>query len=140
MPEISREMARSLVSKFTAFAPLPQAKEGLALTIDTLIACARSEVHAKRIIEEIVDAPGDPVRWPSPERIRTVAWALLTDSEKRTHCKHCDGLGWRSAPLTIKGIEYANSVRCACNGGRLPAQPRDGKLASAAEAMEEVVW
>lgn len=118
MPEIDRETARALVGTFTAFAPLPQATEGLSLTINTLIASARSEAHARRIVNEIVDAPGDPARWPSPERIRSVAWALLTEAEKANPCQKCAGSGFMHTEKIIGGVAYDFSVPCSC---RAPA-------------------
>lgn len=143
MPEISRDTAKSLVSQFTAFAPLPQAREGLTLTIDTLIASARSESHARRIVAEIVDAPGDPARWPSPDRIRSVAWALLTESEKAAPCQECGGSGWRHFVRMVGGVPLDFSTECSCRP-RAPAVAssprRDGKMSSAAETMEDVTW
>lgn len=143
MPEISRDTAKSLVSQFTAFAPLPQAREGLTLTIDTLIAAARSEGHARRIVAEIVDAPGEPARWPSPDRIRSVAWALLTDSEKTTPCQECGGTGWKHFTRSYGGVPLDFSTECSCRP-RAPivasSVKRDGKMSSAAETMEDVTW
>lgn len=135
LPSITRDVARALVGQFTAFAPMPQATEGLTLTIDTLISCARSEAHARATVKAIIESPGDPLRWPSPDRIRAVAWSMLSESDRRTNCEVCNGTGWRSKPIVLKGITYDNSVRCACNGGRLPVP--DGKMAA---ASEEVVW
>lgn len=142
MPEITREIARALVGQFTAFAPLPQAKEGLTLTIDTLIASARSEGHARSIVRDIVDAPGDPARWPSPDRIRSVAWSLLTESEKITPCHRCGGSGFIHTVKTIGGIPYDFSALCSCRPGSQSSPPtkQDRKLAASAEVMEDVVW
>lgn len=145
MPKITRETAQKLVGQFTAFAYLPQSNEGLTLTIDTLIASARSEGHAKAIVQEILDAPGDPPIWPPPHRIRKVAWDLLTDDEKSSGCcERCNGSGFVHTVKRIKGVPYDFSEECSC---RVPATPqsttkpvRDGRMASAADAMEGVVW
>ncbi len=136
MPEITREAARALVGQFTAFAPLPQATEGLTLTIDTLIACARSEAHAKRIVREIVEAPGDPARWPAPERIRSVAWSLLSDGEKNTNCERCGGSGFVHVVRVIKGVplDFADTCSCRQRVALAVDKPkRDSKMAAIAE-------
>lgn len=146
MPEIDRDTAKALVSAFTAFAPLPQAMEGLTLTINTLIAAARSVAHARAIVNEIVDAPGDPARWPSPERIRSVAWSLLTEAEKVNPCQKCAGSGFMHTEKLIGGVVYDFSAPCSC---RAPAPPesapqkkpaRDGRMASAKDAMVSMEW
>lgn len=131
----SREEAKSLVKRFGSFATPPSEPEALGVTIDTLWRACETRQHAEKVVQDIIESPGEPVRWPSPERINAVAHLHKPRALK---CQHCDGAGWRSAPFVSKGIEYSNSVRCVCNGGRLPA-PTDGKAAAAGKE-EEVVW
>lgn len=141
MPEIKRETARALVGQFTAFAALPQADEGLTLTINTLIASARSEAHARAIVREIVDAPGDPPKWPPPDRIRAVAWALLTESEKASKCGKCGGMGFVHSVRRVAGVPLDFSEPCSCRS--VPQQTPDQKsrgIASTADAMEDLRW
>lgn len=139
MPEISRELARSLVGQFTAFAYLPQADEGLTLTINTLIASARSEAHARAIVREIVDAPGDPPKWPPPDRIRSVAWALLAESEKSTACDRCGGCGYIHTVRIIGGVPYDFSDKCACRP--LPQSPtQETKPVRGGKMLEDSAW
>lgn len=141
MSEIKREVARALVGQFTAFSPLPQADEGLTLTINTLIASARSEAHARAIVREIVDAPGDPPKWPSPDRIRAVAWALLTESEKAIKCGKCGGSGFIHTVRIVGGVPLDCSGPCSCRVVPQPAPDQKSRgIASAAAAMEDFRW
>lgn len=141
MPEIKRETARALVGQFTAFAPLPQADEGLTLTINTLIASARSEAHARAIVREIVDAPGDPPKWPPPDRIRAVAWSLLTESEKSNPCKKCNGCGFVHSVRRVAGVPLDFSEPCSCRVAPQPAPDQKSRgIASASDAMEDFRW
>lgn len=139
MPSITRDLARSLVGQFTAFAAMPQAQEGLSLTIDTLMEASRSESHACAIVREIVSMPGEPLRWPSPDRIRAVAWRLLTDSDQHpvSHCKCVNG--WVTSVRMLKGVPYDCASPCPRCRGAQPQSEQDGKSASV-EREEEVTW
>lgn len=122
---IKRTTAQALVGQFTSFAPLPQADEGLTLTIDTLIAAARSEDHAKAIVQEIVEAPGgderNPPKWPTVAQIRAVAWRLLTESEKVNPCKKCNGCGFVHTVRRVAGVPLDFAEPCSCRSIPQPA-------------------
>ena len=134
----TRDDAKSLVRRFGSIARPPDEPEAIGVTIDTLWHSCESREQAERVVADIIESPGDPIRWPTPDRIRAVAYRHKPRGGPR--CEHCDGMGWRSKPIFVKGIEYPNCVRCVCNGGKLPPPQRDGKMSSAAEVMEGVVW
>lgn len=126
---IDRELAKKLVEQFTAFAAPPMLQGGLTTTIDTLVACARSERHARAIVREIVETPGDPPRWPAPDRIRSVAWQLLSEEERTPQCSRCGGSGWHHFTRLVRGVSHDFSQRCSCRGGA--AEAHDGKMSAA---------
>jgi hypothetical protein len=96
--------------------------------VTTLAAKSRSQQHAKRVIDAIIESPGEDRngqrRWPDPERIRAVAWSLLEDKDKQLACEHCGGRGWIS--MTIG--QYDCAKRCPCNPEMVQEEEEQPKL------------
>lgn len=59
---------------------------------------------------------------------------------KQTGCGNCGGSGWRHSVRKIGGVDYDFSAPCSCRAPAPSPVRRDGKMASVAESMEEVVW
>lgn len=112
---IDREFAKSQIASLGCLPFPPTTDEGMGELINTLAHKARSKQHAKRVIDAIIEAPGEDRngqrRWPDPERIRALAWSMLEDREKQRACEHCGGGGWISVTIG----QYDCAKRCICN-------------------------
>lgn len=106
----------------------PTTTAGLKELYLTLQQCARSDDHARRIVDEIIESPGgdDGIhRWPKPDQIRSIAWSLLSDAEKAIGCKACNGTGFHHATKTINGVQFDFSTPCSCRpAGPAPEKPK----------------
>lgn len=111
---IDRNFAREQVRRLAGIpAPPPSTQEAMADIVDALESSARSESHAKRIISAIVESPGEPPRWPTIATIRAIAWELLTDAEKKSTCRGCDGSGYIHRVRFVHGVPYDASEPCS---------------------------
>ena len=111
---IGREFLKSQMRRFSGIpSPPPQTSEAIADIADALESASRSEHHCKRIVTAIVESPGDPPRWPTVATIRAIAWELLTDAEKKSTCRGCDGSGYIHRVRLVNGVPYDASKPCS---------------------------
>lgn len=112
---IDREFAKKQIARLGCLPFPPSNAEGMAELVSTLTSWARSSQHAIRVIDAIIESPGEDRngqrRWPDPERIRALAWSLLEDGEKQRSCEHCGGSGYISVTIG----QYDCAKRCPCN-------------------------
>lgn len=87
---------------------------------------ARSESHAQRVIDSIVESA---VFYPKiPELIE--ACEYISGDNLPTGCPICHGEPWISGTKKFKGREYDCAVRCSCERGKyLLARDRERQVA-----------
>lgn len=121
---ISKPFAKQEIGRLFSIPFPPKTESGLDELVRTLYATARDEQHATATITQIIEGPSaDGQRWPTPEEIRSVAWRLLPESEKKFGCHKCYGTGFVYQPKTHKGMVYEASAPCECR----PMPPSDGE-------------
>ena len=111
---MTREFAKSQSRRLSGIpAPRTDTAEAPADLLDALESASRSEHHCRRIVTAIVESPGDPPRWPTIATIRAIAWELLTDAEKKSTCRGCDGSGYIHRVRLVNGVPYDASEPCS---------------------------
>lgn len=99
----------------------PAKPEGMAEVVNALFYAAKSAAHAKAIISAYLESPlldgyGN-ARWPTPDKIRAIAWAL-SPKETVPYCEECNHTGWRIVERAVYSCGMPQTLsfaeQCSC--------------------------